>query len=249
MTASDYLIEERWTSQLNTSDIDGILSCFQSAFGEDTLRRNFNWKYTENPFGESLHLLTIFEGEIVAARSFWQLDTGLDILQCVDTSVKKEHQGKGVFKKNIDYLFSKHPRLRLYNYPNSSSMRQYLKYGWNVTHDYYIKYNFSSVLEKSAPSIDWEEQELKWRFANDEVRGRYFLSIGSSSNIYLWGIRRGRYPVLLGRINYMIPLPIRDPYLGFSYDNLPGLPVLRRVRYVATGAAGRYCSFFRFDMC
>lgn len=212
------------------------------------MRRQFNWKYIDNPFGDSLHLLTLYKGDIVAARGFWQLDPGEMVLQCVDTTVKSEHQGKGVFKMNIDYLFRMHPQLVFYNYPNSSSMKQYLKYGWRVTHDYPVKFNFSIILEKYAKNIEWGRRELEWRFARQEVNGRYFLSVGSANRIYLWGIRRRVYPVLLGEIGHMLDLPVKRPLVGFSYDNLPGFPIMTQVRYIATGLADKYASFYRFDM-
>jgi len=98
----------------------------------------WNWKYNQNPMGESIILVAEDNGKIVGLRSFWKYDLMyrsnlLKAYQPVDTVVHEEYRGQGLFTKltvaaineakqnNADLLF---------NFPNQNSLPGYLKLGW-----------------------------------------------------------------------------------------------------------------------
>lgn len=246
---SELIVEHKRTSELTRQEKQGIFACFASAFSGQDISDVFDWKYVENPFGDSLHLITRAGDKIIACRSFWRLDKGPDILQCVDTAVMSEYQGRGVFRINIEYLKKNMPQLRYYNLPNEQSARQYLKYGWKTVHSHKVVLSLARLLTKKAVTISWSREELKWRFCANKTEARYFVSTDRiESKIFLWGVKRNRFPVLLGRINHLLPLERRSPLLGFSYEPRLGIPTVVRYRTLATNGAESCANYFRFDM-
>lgn len=246
---SNYFVISKWTSELSISEISDMARCFDSAFGRSDFERNFYWKYIENPFGDSLHLLTYDADEMVASRSFWRLDKGVDNLQCIDTAVKQDHQRRGIFRINIEYLDQNFCNINFYNYPNDKSLAQYLKYGWVVSKDFYVTSNFSKFLYEHAPEIKWSQNQLIWRYCRSPKIHDYFISTPKRGGVYLWGYRRNFYPVLLGKIAHELELPVKNPMFGFSYDGAAGFPLLRfRPKYISKGPVSELCQYFRFDM-
>jgi GNAT superfamily N-acetyltransferase len=99
----------------------------------------FYWKFRDNPFGESI-LACAIEGEtIVGCVALGMQDfyhDGLMIKSAIsfETFVHPNHQGKGIFKNLIElaeFEAKKRKVLFLLNFPNSNSLRGFLKSGWD----------------------------------------------------------------------------------------------------------------------
>lgn len=122
-------------------DIPAIVEVLKASLGESLVKkssRRWNFKHIDNPFGESVVLVAVEDGDIIGVRAFmrWQWQRGEKKFSCfraVDTATHPQHQGKGIFKKLTleaidiaqdgggDFIF---------NTPNEKSRPGYLKMGW-----------------------------------------------------------------------------------------------------------------------
>ena len=152
-----------------------LMSCFNETFSQTKPENYFQWKFRDNPFGDSLHIVVTDKDKIVSTRVFWRLDIGdIEAYQCVDTSVLPEYQGKGIFGKTTSIALQILNGKLIYNYPNNLSGPAYIKYGWRAIKDSNsIKVNFTSLMLKSSTVIDWKIESLRWRFENNP-EARYF---------------------------------------------------------------------------
>jgi GNAT superfamily N-acetyltransferase len=152
--------------EASESDIDGILKVLKASLGEVSSKKTrevWNYKHINNPFGKSLVLIAIVNGEIVGVRAFmrWQWQLGSKVYSCfraVDTATDPNFQGKGIFKKltlkALD-LGIKEKSNFVFNTPNSQSRPGYLKMGWKVVGKVpvyirpFFRMNFSNVEDNS----------------------------------------------------------------------------------------------------
>ena len=64
------------------------MNCFNATFLQSKKDNYFKWKFRDNPFGDSLHIICTQDDEVIASRVFWRLDIDrIEAYQCVDTSV------------------------------------------------------------------------------------------------------------------------------------------------------------------
>ena len=86
-----------WTSEVNQTLEKKIMSCFDKTFYQNSSKNYFKWKYRDNPFGESLHIIALNKNNVVATRSFWRLDIDkTKAYQCVDTAVLPKKKKKEI---------------------------------------------------------------------------------------------------------------------------------------------------------
>jgi len=123
------------------ADLPGILEVLKASLGETSSRKTeevWNYKHTNNPFGNSFVLVAEEDNEIIGVRAFmrWQWQRGdetFDAFRAVDTATHPSHQGKGVFKKlTLKALeLGKEDGIHfIFNTPNSQSKPGYIKMGW-----------------------------------------------------------------------------------------------------------------------
>lgn len=122
-------------------DIPEILNVLKASLGEISSQKTadvWRFKHLDNPFGKSLVLLAVDEGQIIGVRAFmrWKWQSGnesFSAFRAVDTATHPEHRGKGVFKKltlkalEIGEANEEH---FVFNTPNKMSKPGYLKMGW-----------------------------------------------------------------------------------------------------------------------
>ena len=100
----------------------------------------FDWKHTENPFGESPAWVALAGDDIVGFRTFlrWQFEDRhraiRHAVRAVDTATSPAFQGRGIFRQltmtgvetlidaGVDFVF---------NTPNANSRPGYLRMGWS----------------------------------------------------------------------------------------------------------------------
>jgi len=89
-----------WTSEVNQALEKKIMLCFDKTFNNNSSKNYFKWKYRNNPFGESLHIIALNKNKVVASRAFWRLDIDkTKAYQSVDTAVLPNFQKKVFLKK------------------------------------------------------------------------------------------------------------------------------------------------------
>ena len=225
-----------------------IMECFNSTFNQKKPEIYFKWKYLDNPFGESIHILVFNKKKLVSSRAFWRLDINqIEAYQCVDTSVISAFQGKGIFrnstKKGLKILKDK----IVYNYPNQNSYPAYLKLGWEKNEVSYIKLNFIKKAEKMTPHINWSYEKLIWRFKYNPQNNYYSTFI---NGYFLILTKRKGFFVVLGKTKLDLELKNVNPYLVFSYDyDFRGLRIpKKRILTLSRNFELKKISFFNYDM-
>lgn len=104
------------------------------------MRRFFEWKHDDNPFGRSPAWVATIEGRIIGFRTFlrWELTDGerrVRAVRAVDTATHPAAQGRGVFRSltlhALDELAAEGVEV-VFNTPNDQSRPGYLKMGWQL---------------------------------------------------------------------------------------------------------------------
>lgn len=122
-------------------DIPAILEVLRASLGETSSQKTeevWRFKHEDNPFGKSLVLLAVEDGQIIGVRAFmrWKWQCGEEIysaFRAVDTATHPDHRGKGVFKKltlGALEIGKERGDNFVFNTPNSQSKPGYLKMGW-----------------------------------------------------------------------------------------------------------------------
>jgi hypothetical protein len=238
-----------WTSEITDSMEEKVMACFNATFSQNKHHNYFKWKFRDNPFGESLHIIVEDEHKVISTRVFWRLDiNGTEAYQCVDTSVLPEYQGKGLFKKTTLVALEILERKLIYNYPNELSGPAYIKSGWKaVENSTSVKFNLTSLMLKRAPTINWGEKELKWRFKENPEASYY--AIKKDNYFYIFSLRRKNFFILLFKTKVNLNLKIINPIFIFSYDSeARGLAIRSKLPYMSKGAEDYNLSTYLFDM-
>lgn len=161
----------------------------------------FNWLFSENIYGESIHTVVYSSGRPVARRSFWRndLEDSYMCYQPIHTYVAPDMRRKGIFSRMTKVAIEKAKGSYIYNFPNENSAPGYLKLGWKVKHrgllDLYfgtstaVARNFAQV-----PSIP--SNYLNWRFVQAPNKVYSYTKVG---DVYLLLKQR-----LIGRIKVQV---------------------------------------------
>lgn len=200
-----------------------INSVFSESFSQNLpVDSYFTWKYRSNPLGNSYHLLTYNDEQLIAVRAFWRVGPNSDDYQCVDTCVLDAYRGRGVFKESTLYAVENIAGY-FYNAPNSQSFPQYLKYGWRLVSKMQPKFYYFLKIASYAPVLNVSPEYISWRYARHpffKYRKLYY-----NGAWYLFRLKKG-FPVLVGRIKTEPVLPnIKTPLIFLfvaSYDVFPG---------------------------
>jgi hypothetical protein len=238
-----------WTSEIDAALEHNIMSCFNETFSQTKDPNYFQWKFRDNPFGESLHVIAVNQGRVIGSRVFWRLDIeGYEAYQCVDTSILPEYQGKGLFKstvlKALDIIGDK----LIYNYPNELSGPAYIKSGWKVVkNSTSIKVNLTNLMVKSSPVLNWDEQQLRWRFEKNPLAKYYTMK--KKDYYYVFSLRRKGLFVLLFKTKYCLDLEFVKPRICFSYDqSVIGLRCHSKLPYMSRCVEEHNLLTYLFDM-
>lgn len=238
-----------WTDEINHDLECKIMECFNKTFSQTKSREYFQWKFRENPFGKSLHIIVLDKNKVVATRVFWRLDiSNLEAYQCVDTSVLPKYQKKGIFGNTANAALKILKGKLIYNYPNNSSGPLYLKYGWNVIKNSKTIYaNLTSLMTQDCISISWNSSVLKWRFERNPEAIYYLLE--KNSKYYLFSKKKFGLFNLLGRINSKLSLDQVEPFICVSYDRSSlGIPIYAKLPFMFYGNLNNCINMYLFDM-
>jgi len=208
------------TSKLTESEISGILTVLNGTFNYWGDRDTFYWKYYENPFGESLHILAYDGTEGVGSVSFWRNDIeNLRSYQCVDLAVLPTHRRKNIFSKMIGVAERYLDDSYIYTFPGGYSRPGFLKLGWSVKRRMRISAQLTKVIlgrhENNQPLPD---EFVRWRFIKHPSTQYYFCEMNGRP--YLITQRRKNIYAVGGGLSERFGLPKVNPWLMLSYDYL-----------------------------
>jgi hypothetical protein len=212
---------------LNTSDINDVVlndinQIFNSAFNSaEDYHSHFQWKYRDNPLGDSRHLMSYLDDRMVGVRSFWRTSDDPNLLQCVDTAISPSAQNLGVFGSGTRFLLE-HENVKLYNFPNSKSFRQYTKYGWVIRQKLKPTVTTFNNAKRHCVNFETTEQFLNWRYVC-HPRFQYRKCSTGSLN-YVFRMKKG-VPILLFKTVTDIDLPRLKPFFCVVYSNIPGFTI------------------------
>ena len=152
-----------YSNEIDSNLEKEIMECFNSSFNQKKSKKYFKWKYFDNPFGHSIHILVYDKLKLVSSRAFWRLDLNQqEAYQCVDTSVIPSHQGKGIFKLSTNAALNFKNKI-ICNYPNKISYPAYLNLGWDKNKLSFLKFNY---IKKLSPNTIYK---LVFRKINLEI--------------------------------------------------------------------------------
>lgn len=145
----------RWSGDCDEKFIDDFNSVQDQVFKGAHDRELFKHQYIENIYGPSV-LVVVYDGETpVAARGLWRNDIdGKEAYQPGRTCVLESCRGAGVFTKMTIKSVQLLPADALiYNFPNQYSFPGYMKMGWKLVHQRYLRFFIlKSTYEKEHPS-------------------------------------------------------------------------------------------------
>ena len=237
-----------WTNDIDKNLERKIMLCFDETFGKNSSKDYFKWKYRDNPFGESLHIIALNKNKVVATRAFWRLDINkTSAYQCVDTAVLSNFQNKGIFKKTASMASKILKEKLIYNSPNRDSGPVYLKCGWkNIAKSNLTKVNLTSFMLKSSPVIKWKAKILEWRFKKNPTQTYYNLKRGRS--YYIFRKIKKKFFLLVGKTNINLNLNHINPIICFSYDyDSNGLPFRFRQSWMCKNRTNYKFKSYFFD--
>jgi GNAT superfamily N-acetyltransferase len=123
------------------ADITAIVTLLKKSLGETSSPKTIDywvWKHINNPFGESMVLVSDNNGQLIGVRAMmrWSWQRGKDAfntLRAVDTVTHPDFQGRGIFtvltQKIVDRAHDQGINF-IFNTPNKKSLPGYLKLGW-----------------------------------------------------------------------------------------------------------------------
>ena len=246
---NNYKISYHWTNRINKNIENKIMSCFNKTFAHKYNDSYFDWKFRKNPFGNSLHIFVMDKSKIISSRAFWRLDiNSLESYQCVDTSVLPSYQNKGIFKKTIKLAFKILKKKIIYNSPNVNSSPGYQKSGLKkIKNSNFTKVNFTFLMIKRAPTIQWGYKILKWRYEQNPIMTYYKLKKGNF--FYIFRKIKSRFYLLVGKTKIKLDLPDVNPLICFSYDDVcKGLIIKTRQPWMIKGETYSRVKSYLFDL-
>lgn len=183
---------------LDEKEKEDFIEVFNTIFNVDYNLEWFNWKYCNSIYGDS-YLVLAFDGEkLIGTRGFWRNDIESESYQPCDTGVLKEYRGRGIFTKSSKVALEHLDKYFIYNFPNGNSYPGYLKIGWKLRNNLYLKTVFSKKnLKKETLLID--NEYLKWRFVDNPISKYHYCKKGNDYYLLIKRIRNIYY--VLGRFN------------------------------------------------
>ena len=254
---SSLRFEYKLSSELTQQEIAEILGVLNVTYLSTTDVANFRWKYLENPYGDSLHMIA-YDDELsqdsraVGAMSFWRndLDAMTPAYQCVELAMLPSHQGRGIFRETLDRCVDRLDGAYLYTFPNFNSQPGFRSRGWSLHRKIPVSVHLpAGLLKEYAKRAPIPDDYAEWRFARNP-HDRYFIYRRDGKSFLLAKREKGLF-IASGMLSQDFGLTEVRPKILLSCD-FPGrllrLPrkaaaILETPRYAATpGFIPRYRS-------
>ena len=211
------------TSELTQSEIRAMLFVLNEAFEGWGDEGFFRWKFVENPFGDSLHMIAYDDGEPVATVGFWRNGpSDVPAYQCVDAAVRPSHQRRGIYQAALNGCSERLEGAYIYTFTSDDSRPSMMKCGWTTKYEIPLKFNFSPmVLRKYRRLNPIPEVYAEWRFVRNPKKEYYqYRRYGLT---FVLTKRREHFYAVGGVLSKDLGLKEVQPILLCSYDGF-GLP-------------------------
>jgi len=210
--------EYKLSSELTKAEIGDILQVVNLTFGRWGDERFFSWKYLDNPYGDSLHMIAYDGLQPVGSLGFWRNDLSeTPAYQCVDLAIVSSHQRQGIFQQGLAEGVSQLKGAYLYTYPNGNSRPGFIKSGWSITRRVPISLHWASRVIRHYDNQDAIPDEYaEWRFVQHPSRQYYVYRWKDKS--FLLSLRRKHLYAVGGKIRSTFGLPEVHPKVLLSYD-------------------------------
>lgn len=211
------------TSELTQLEIGAMLVVLNEAFegwGDETF---FRWKFGENPYGDSLHMIGYDGDNPVATVGFWR--NGPDNLpsyQCVDAVVRPSHQRRGIYQTALNGCSERLQGAYIYTFTGDLSRPAMMRCGWALKRKIPLKFHWAPMVLRKYREFDpIPESYAEWRFARNP-KTRYYVCRRYGLTFVLTKRREHVYAVG-GVLSNELGLEEVRPFFLFSYDfsNLP----------------------------
>ena len=148
------------------ADIPAIVVLLKKSLGETSSPKSIDywvWKHINNPFGESMVLVSDNNGQLIGVRAMmrWRWQRGKDgfnTLRAVDTVTHPDHQGKGIFSFLTQKIVNRAQEQGInfiFNTPNKKSLPGYLKLGWVALGKLRVGFSFlPSFFSSDSTNLD-----------------------------------------------------------------------------------------------
>ena len=203
-----------WSDKIKEEKIKKFLKVHQHVFNSNFNRKDYETKFNENIYGESIITLAYVNGKCVGSRAFWRNDIdGVRSFQPTDSAVFKEYRGMGIHSKmTMSATNELKDKEYIYMYPNDNSLGVYKRLGWNVVdHKKYRLFNFkrdnNDIETIDREYLKWmlssKNNKLKYIVKNDQyylVRKRkynLYLVIAKIDIEFVYNLKKAKYPILL----------------------------------------------------
>lgn len=225
-----------WSSELDLNLISAYVDVYKIVFNIDFSIEEFKDKFIKNIYGPSVHVFVYDENVLIAIRSLWRNDLGKTIAyQPCDTAVLDNYRGGGIFKIMTEIALEYVGNSAIYNFPNDTSRKLYLKNGWIVHRTLYKNFFSKNSFERYCPDESIPDKYVKWYFQNKrslyvtKKAGYYFLLVSRGMGMY----------VIIGKISHKIYdsnlfKKVYFPILFFRSNNASKIKKINHPTFIVT---------------
>ncbi len=180
------------SSELSTEEKLHFTKVINAVFEENRTEKDFDKKFVDNIYGNSI-IVIVYDGTSpVAVRALWRNDLeGEKAYQPCDTAVCSSHRRRGIFEYMTTLALEWAGNAVIYNYPNSNSRRLYLKREWEINKQYYLRFLVTNSTYKKTNGDFIDKEYADWWFKGKEgivrvKRGNsFYLARKRKNGIYI----------------------------------------------------------------
>lgn len=186
------------TGSISTDQIKDFLSVFNEVFQREWTHREFQRKYIQNPFGESILVIAYDHGKPVGIRGYWRNDLeGRRCYQLVDTGVIDDYRRRGIYLQMVAEAERGIESCYLYSFPNLISRTTERKAGYDIRATYYRR-PFFFFLEDINQVERISDDYVRWIFIGVE---KEYVVTRKKGELFLLKKETSSRFTLLGRID------------------------------------------------
>jgi len=191
----------------------------------------FRWKYSDNPQGDSLHMIGYDEGAPIATVGFWRNGPpGIRAYQCVDAAVRPTHQRRGIYQIALNSCSERLVDSYIYTFTSDDSRPSMEKVGWNLRRTIPLKFHLASIVLRKYRTLDvMPENYAQWRFVDHPTKQYYVYRWYDMT--FLLDKRREHIYAVGGVVSNDLDLEEVRPLFLCSYDFPDLMLKIPRPRY------------------
>jgi len=210
--------EYKWTSNLTKEEIQEILLILNEAFEGWGNEAVFRWKYMDNPYGDSLHMIAYDGGQPVATVGFWRNGpVAITAYQCVDAAVRTSHQRRGIYQAALVGCSERLKNSYIYTFTSDDSRPAMMRVGWKLQRKLPLKFHLAHMVIRRYRDLEpISDEYANWRFVRNPKKEYYIYKRNDLT--FLLDKRREHIYAVGGLVSEGLNLKEVRPFFLFSYD-------------------------------